>query len=127
MGYQSKLSEISGCAPLRNGPCVAASHITAVAATLTPTVAAAAVGPESTRLWQQDQLAWPEGLKRHGSRQRQASEVRLVFPVGHGVTVLVSMSTNDDYLGPKDLDDKVPELHNVKPQEMVWSAPLVTV
>ena len=56
-----------------------------------------------------------------------AGEDRLVFPVGHGVIVLVSMSTNDAYLGPKDLDEKVAELHNDKSQEMVSSSTMVTV
>ena len=65
------------------------------------------MGPESTRLWQQDRLAWPEGLKRHGSRQRQASEDRLVFPVGHGVIVLASGLQHRRLSVLKELDEPV--------------------
>ena len=44
-------------------------------------------------LWQRDRLGWPDGLGRHGSRQRQASRDCFVFTAGHGVILLVFMPT----------------------------------
>ena len=46
------------------------------------------------------------GLGRLESRQHQALDDRLVFPVGHGVIVLLQAYKNEVYLLPEKLDEK---------------------
>ena len=43
-------------------------------------------------------------------RQHQALDDRLVFPVGHGVIVLLQAYKNEVYLLPEKLDEKVAKL-----------------
>ena len=49
-------------------------------------------------------------LGRLESRQQQALDVRLVFPVCHSVIVLLQPYKNEVYLLPKKLDEKVAKL-----------------
>ena len=49
-------------------------------------------------------------LGRLESRQQQALDVRFVFPVCHGVIVLLQAYKNEVYLLPEKLDEKVGKL-----------------
>ena len=59
------------------------------------------------------------GLGRLDSGQQQASDDRLVFPVGHGVIVLLQAFKNKVHLLPEKLDEKVAKL---QPPELFGNA-----